>query len=248
MQLPLWKAADRLWAWWFFLMAPSVKEEWLEKFGDVTLSIRGGTSDVYVSKEIFRWKSYPLTPRGVVIDLGANIGAFSLFAAQTARTVYAFEPSSDNYAQLLKNIAANRFSNIVPIRKAVGGANGAVDLYRASANKGSSSIVSVVSRDSERVEVVTLEKTLEICGVDHVDLLKVDIEGSEFSLFENASLEILERIDQIEMEVHPIRGKRIEDIEKRLAEAGFTTQRKRNSLSILGFKMLFASRNGDLQI
>lgn len=242
MLVVLWKVADYLFSALFFLMSPFSKGERLTQIGEIKLYIRGGTSDIYICKEIFSWKEYVEVPKGVVFDLGANIGAFSIFAAQTAQKVYAFEPESTNYAQLVKNIAVNTFSNITPIKKAVGGVSGSALLYRASANKGSSSIVSAVSSDTEKVEVITVEEAMKICGVDHIDLLKVDIEGSEYDLFEHISLETLERIQRIEMETHPVKGKRVKDIESKLLQAGFKVRVKMNRLSLFGLRLLFATR------
>ena len=236
------KIRDRAWSGLFFCMSSFSTTEKLRKFKDVDLYIRPATSDIFVASEVFYWNDYPLAPRGVVVDLGANIGAFSLFAARTAEKVYAFEPDSSNYAQLLKNIDVNTFSNITAAKKAVGGGSGTVTLYRALANKGSSSVVAKVSGDMEQVEMITLQEVMQQCGIDRIDLLKVDIEGSEYSLFEHASTEVLEKIDQIEMEVHSVRGKQVRDLERRLVEAGFKVQRNKSRIPFSGFEMLFATR------
>ncbi len=205
------------------------------------MHVRRSTSDRYVSKEVFRWGDYA-APRGIVFDIGANIGAFSLYAAQTADKVYAFEPESSNHAQLLKNIAANRFTNIVPIKKAVGGTTGSVLLHRAVANKGGASIATAISDDVEPVDMVTLEEAMKMHGVEHINVLKVDIEGSEYALFEHVSLDTLRRVDRVEMETHPVEGKRIEDMVTKLSNAGFTVEQRRTRLSFLGLGMLIATR------
>jgi len=46
--------------------------------------------------------TYKTVPHGIVLDMGANIGAFTLLAAETADKVYAFEPESENMDQLRK--------------------------------------------------------------------------------------------------------------------------------------------------
>jgi FkbM family methyltransferase len=122
-----------------------------------------------------------------VLDLGANIGSFSLFAAKSADRVYAFEPEKSNYEQLLKNIDINGAKNIIPIKKAVGGKSGSTLLYKSARNTAICSTAVEFSDTTEAVDVVTLSDAMKLCAVDHIDLLKIDIEGSEYDLFENVA-------------------------------------------------------------
>ena len=208
----------------------------------VKFFVRRRTSDAFVIDEVLRRKVYGEPPRGVVLDLGANIGAYSLFAARTAEKIFAFEPESSTYAQLEKNIALNGIQNVTPFKKAVGGRSGVATLYKASSNVGAHSIANTISKNTENVEIVTLEEALKICGASHVNVLKVDIEGSEYELFENAPLDVLGRIDAIYMETHPVKGKGTDDIARKLYDAGFTVRFEYTRLSPFGMKMLFAEK------
>ena len=57
----------------------------------------------------------------VVLDIGAHIGLFSLFASQFCKNgkIFCFEPIKENYEELLKNIEINNIQNIIPFNNAV---------------------------------------------------------------------------------------------------------------------------------
>lgn len=80
----------------------------------------------------------------------------------------------------------------------------------------------------------TLAQAMQSNGVTHIDLLKVDIEGSEYALFEAITEEVLSKIDAVVMEIHPVQGKRTSDITKKLERAGFVVRYRRTLTSIFG--------------
>ncbi len=209
---------------------------------NVRMLVRRRTSDLFVIREIFKRTVYGKPPKGIVLDLGANIGAYSLYAARTAKHVYAFEPESSNYTQLLKNCELNRALPIHAFKKAVGGENRSGMLSLAVVNKGASSLVHSRSDKVETAEVLSLDHALSLCGLTHVDFLKIDIEGSEYELFEKASIHTLRRIDAIVMEMHRVSGKRFRDIVTKLRDAGFKTKRSRTRL-LFGMNILHAHRD-----
>lgn len=207
--------------------------------GGLRILVRRRSSDFFVLREVFKRKVYGPPPTGVVIDLGANIGAFSLYAAQKATRVYVFEPDPSNFTQLEKNCALNRSLPISAFKKAIGGSMRTGNLSLGVTNKGASSLVISRSRQSVPVEIITLDHALSLCGVSHVDFLKIDIEGSEFELFESCSLQTLRRISRIVMELHKVPGKRYRDIVQKLNWAGFTVRTRRTHV-LYGMRMLYA--------
>src|ERR1700690_1386405 len=77
--------------------------------------VRAGTDDSRVLFEIYVQKCYRaavVKPGTTVIDIGANIGCFSMLAAQKASRVIACEPHPDNIEILRKNAAINRSTNV----------------------------------------------------------------------------------------------------------------------------------------
>ncbi len=209
----------------------------------IHMFIRRRTSDLFVTREVFQKHVYGKPPHGFVLDLGANVGAFSLYAGRTATRVFAFEPDSSNFEQLAKNMALNRTLPISIFKKAVGGKNGDAVLYQAAVNKGSSSLVHELSTHTEMVEIMTLENALSLCGLSHVDFLKIDIEGSEYDLFETASIHTLRRISSIAMEMHRVRGKRYRDVITKLKNAGFKVRSSYSWFWLFGMKMVYAHRD-----
>jgi FkbM family methyltransferase len=133
-----------------------------------------------------------------VLDVGANIGYFSLLAArQVGPTgiVHSFEPHADIRARLKRNVALNRLTNIVVRPEAVTSMTGQIRFYRSAeaANQGISSVVEGSAPHGERREkepqLVPSIRLDDVAGkLDRaVDLVKVDIEGAERTAFEGGA-------------------------------------------------------------
>jgi len=123
-----------------------------------------------------------LRPGDVVIDVGANIGWFTLLAARCVGDqgkVYAFEPDPSNFEILSKNVALNGYKNVVPEQKAVSSSAGWVDLFLDEANLGGhSTIPNENSKKLVRVESIRLDDYPPIIGRE-INLIKMDVEGGE---------------------------------------------------------------------
>jgi len=124
-------------------------------------------------------------PNMVVVDIGANIGYFTLLAAElvgSSGTVYAFEPEPENYALLKRNIELNSYANIQPIETAVSNESGFIQLYLSAMDNGSHSIYDTAARGvaaTQTVATTTLDAFLEKEGWPKIDLVKIDVEGAE---------------------------------------------------------------------
>lgn len=120
----------------------------------------------------------------VVIDGGANIGAFSICSVLLgAKKVFAFEPVESTFLQLRKNIRANGLENIViPINKAIGSENLKSEvLYRFKGDPGAHLITAqspleIKNGQSQITEIVKLDDVFE---EKKIDFIKLDIEGNE---------------------------------------------------------------------
>jgi len=120
----------------------------------------------------------------VVLDIGAYVGYYALIAADLvgeSGKVFAFEPEPENYALLLRNMEANGCKNVIPVQKAVSDRNGTVELFLSTENKADHRIYdSQDGRESITIGVTSLDRFFE--GRDcRVDLIKMDIEGSEMA-------------------------------------------------------------------
>jgi FkbM family methyltransferase len=138
---------------------------------------------------------------GVVVDIGANVGSFSLLASRQAERVIAYEPDPRNIECLLKNIKTNKVKNIVVHRQAVG-TPGTRTLNVNLINCGHSNLYFANDeKEQTEVESVSLAQVFDDNNLDRIDVLKVDCEGAEWEfLFEGEAL--LNRVERIVMEVH----------------------------------------------
>ena len=138
-----------------------------------------------------------------VVDVGANIGLFSIRVAPLARRVVAFEPLPDHFKILQGNLSDPRFQHVVPVQKALSGTRGPMDLW-VSPNPGGHSILRDVAQGSTsiRVEGVTFREIFADHSIERCDLLKIDCEGAEYESLAAMPDELWPRIGRISLEFH----------------------------------------------
>lgn len=118
------------------------------------------------------------------VDVGANVGAYSLFVAAQAglgAKILAVEPQPDVFDRLAYNIRQNPFGTIKAVACAVADKTGELTLFLDPRNKGESSVKIVGSSQAPmiRVPAVTLLELLTSEGFTRLDALKLDVEGAE---------------------------------------------------------------------
>lgn len=132
-----------------------------------------------------------------VVDVGANIGAFSLYHAMVkhAELVIAFEPSPQVFSRLAKNVEINGSKNVRVVNAAVGDKQGVL-----SFSEGRKSINGRVDEFGPlKVPCVTLDA--ELFNIPSIDILKIDTEGYETHVLVGAS-ETLKKTNRIALELH----------------------------------------------
>jgi FkbM family methyltransferase len=117
-----------------------------------------------------------------VVDIGANIGYFSIIGAQKAGPqgrVYAFEPAPDNFHLLKKNVQLSGAVNITCVQKAVASESKSTNLFKGSHPGQHSLHLQPYTKAVQpwTVECVTLD---EFLGGQTVGVIKMDIEGYEY--------------------------------------------------------------------
>lgn len=163
-----------------------------------------------------------------VVDVGANNGYFTLLASMLVGNegkVWAFEPEQRNFSDLIDNVRLNNFTNIVPIKKAIGQNNGEVLLYVSDTGLGECSIFPChpSNRNTVVVEIVKLDSIFR----QKVDIIKSDTEGNELGVLLGAErlLDISGDI-KLFLEMFPagfkVAGYSISDLWKVLQRYGFT--------------------------
>lgn len=163
-----------------------------------------------------------------VIDVGANVGCFTLMAAAMvgpSGRVMALEPEPDTYEQLVRNVARSGLRNILTRRVAVGGRSGIARLHVTKVALYSSMYDSVDGRASvgtqEEVAVVTLGQVMAETGIERCHYLKIDCEGCEHEILRSLDGETAARLDQITLESHRLEGSDPTFLARRLRELGF---------------------------
>jgi FkbM family methyltransferase len=126
-----------------------------------------------------------LSPGDVFIDVGANVGLYALKAARlvgpTGR-VLALEPGAEAYGHLTSNLALNDFAWVEALKVAASDRAGEAVLHHVPLGndpQAFSLIANDRAEEGETVETVTLDSLVERCGLDRIDLVKIDVEGAE---------------------------------------------------------------------
>jgi FkbM family methyltransferase len=118
----------------------------------------------------------------VFIDIGANVGLFSLFVAAHAGAdarILAVEPEPGNFVRLRFNLAANPALPIEPLALALGEDDGEVAVVLNSRDRGGTRTRAATPADEVRVPCRPLLRVLHDCRIDRIDALKIDVEGTE---------------------------------------------------------------------
>lgn len=146
-------------------------------------------------------------PKGskVIIDAGANIGSFSIYASTgEVEEIHAIEPFPETFSLLEQNIKANALDTKVKLNAmALADKTGTRNMDLTEGASQSRGLLEENDPEGLKVETSTLKDFLDKIGKDEVDMLKIDIEGGEHEVFMSSTPETLQRIKYIAMEYHP---------------------------------------------
>jgi len=206
--------------------------------------VPGGYGGYYILfPEIFVKRCYQPTREfavrdgWTVIDLGANMGFFTCKAATTSKfsQVIAVEPVSAYVEVLRDNIRRNGLTNVRVLHAAASGEAGkqiSIPVwYTASGEPKTDQKVPPNTRvETETVMGLTLGEIIEKGKVKRCHLLKIDIEGAEYKLFDDVPASVWNQIERVVMETHRVEGRDESDLVKILQGQGFQTHVKGHML------------------
>jgi FkbM family methyltransferase len=128
----------------------------------------------------------------VIFDVGANVGVYSLLAARSnpSSRIHAFEPTQEIFERLRENVSLNGFSNIELNPVAVGEKVGTAYLYSCRGtdkqNEGMNYVGAASGDGALAVELTSLDEYCQRRQIDHIDVMKLDIEGGELGALAGA--------------------------------------------------------------
>jgi FkbM family methyltransferase len=159
------------------------------------------------------WVEERLRPGDVFVDVGANMGYFTLLAARgvgPTGAVVAFEPAPPTFAKLTANLALNPGAPVRPVRAAVGAHEATVAFYRAPWNDAESSTLERPGAEpAGAVRVAPLARLLSDDEIARTRIVKIDIEGGEWDAVRGLAADIDRFPGRLELaiEVHPDIGR-----------------------------------------
>lgn len=119
------------------------------------------------------------------LDIGAWVGPTVLYGAHLAQHVYALEPDPVAFKELQENVALNVHGSakVTLVHAALSHQTGTASLYkRREYGDSTSSLIPTISEQSCNVDCLTIEELIKQHKIKNLSLIKMDIEGSEYSV------------------------------------------------------------------
>jgi FkbM family methyltransferase len=135
-----------------------------------------------------------------ILDIGGNVGLFSLYAQDRAKAIYPIEPTPDHF-HILEDLT-KEYNNIHPLQLAAHNEDTTIDFYISEEN---STMNSSVNKYGKKVEVQakTIASIIKDLELEHVDFIKCDIEGSEMNALTDETIgAVKDLVDCWFIEVH----------------------------------------------
>jgi len=214
-------------------MKPDDQKVKFRVFGDYLTARYKNTCDLFVIGETYVERLYDGDyHEKSVIDVGGYIGETALFFAQRgAKRVFCVEPASDNFRLLEQNISQSSFKDkIVVIQAAILDREGNIGFYADDRHYHSYHVTEINDFGQNHtnnsaihiVQAMSFQRLLEYTGLEEVDVVKLDCEGSEYDILLGTPDSVLRRVKQYIVEYH--NGP--DALVKRLEELGYKVREK----------------------
>ena len=168
-------------------------------------AIRNNPFDYATFEEVLLEETYnisiPFVPE-YLIDGGGNIGLTACYFATKYPTasIISVEPDSDNYKILQQN--CGRYPNIKTMQCGIWKNNTHLKIEDTSIGNNAFTVTETTEKSGATIQAVTIQHIMEKFAFPHIDILKLDIEGSEKEVFENGFEHWLPKTKIIIIELH----------------------------------------------
>jgi FkbM family methyltransferase len=173
---------------------------------DVDDSVSNDYFQTHLEEDYYGMRSLSLSGTPVIVDLGAHTGGFSIFLAKRfpSATIHAVEPLIANYDNLAQACTEQSINNVITHNLAVKGVSGEIII---GVDHGLSASAKEIGEEAiayrNQVQAVTLPDFMSSNNISFIDLLKINIEGGEYSIFNSLTDEWLtDNIGNIVGELH----------------------------------------------
>ena len=210
-QYPLQKTATDILGLEYIEVRPKLKTmyELVQKYKTNTQQWLKNVSDEIFNQKEYVYKEISVQPNDVVVDLGANIGLFAAYSvSKGARKVYSVEPFQP-YIEMMDNNLTSLKEKVQIVPYAISDENGVSEIV---VNYDDNTILSNVYSDRNwkidadkkyEIKTIDFDTLLTKYDINTINYLKVDIEGSEYQLFNSINKNVLKgRVEKIAIEYH----------------------------------------------
>ena len=205
-----WKILKNWYLYPLFYFKLTIKDYVIfETRSGLKIKIRVNSTDLMALTHVWMIQEYsdddfPISNDDVIIDVGAHIGLFALFASQFCKNgkIFCYEPIKENYKILIENIEMNQIQNIFPNNLAVTKETSRVKIFLNDDQSGHSMFIqnkNFVEVDSKSLSDIFIDN-----GIKECDFLKLDCEGAEYEIVESISSDLFTKINKTAIEYHMV--------------------------------------------
>lgn len=179
-----------------------------------------------------------------IVDIGANMGAFSLYASLACpkAKIFCYEPEANNFIALKRNIKSNNLEGrVFAYERAVAVENGVRKIYR-SESPIHTMVSTKVAQNFQKVTCTTLPDIFAENRLEHIDLMKMNCEGAEYEILKGCDHGTFRKICNFRLEYHNLdKNNNSQILLSILKDHGYIIQRFTRYRGISGF--IWACRN-----
>ena len=179
----------------------------LESRNGIKVKLRVNSTDLMAFTHVWLLQEYGSTgfeikDTDTIIDIGAHIGLFALFASQFCKhgKIYCFEPVKENFDLLESNVELNKIRNVIAINGAISTSSGVITIYLNDDESGHS----MYGEGTKQIQVksFSLQDVFELNELTKCDFIKIDCEGEEYKIIDSLPSPYFDKINKMCIEYH----------------------------------------------